>query len=224
MKYDLSARTYCTDSSSKTSLEGRYRTQGKDREWKWKQLLSRSHLLNFLSVLYKRLREKTFYEARHSYNACLLLWANICLRLSSNAHIPLTTGFELRITAPPAGGPKKGRIQPIFGQKGYWGGGGFIGHFSCYRAFFVRCRRFFWLLATGHILGALVRSIAPTAAFSPQKKRKKPNGSKKRFQCTQSRTSTETRTLPTRYSTYSAQCKFGIFTRQDLFNRPIFMD
>jgi hypothetical protein len=122
-----------------------------------------------------------------------LLWANICLRLSSSAHSPLTTGFELR--HPRLEAKKTAENSPFWARKAAAGGDFLgamytafraiaIGHFSC-------AAGDFWLLANWAFLSALARSIAPTETFSPQNevpKKQTKNERKNQFQRTQSRT------------------------------------
>jgi hypothetical protein len=140
---------------------------------------------------------------------------NICLRLSSSAHSPLTAGFELRYPRPKGRkiGQKSGR-----GRRGnfrlFWSA---TGHFSCAAVAVLACRAFFGFLANyrknlrrlGEVDSARGNFLAPKQTKKTERTKNKIN----RFQCTQSRTSTETRALPTRYSTYSAQCKFVYSTR-----------
>jgi hypothetical protein len=94
-----------------------------------------------------------------------------------------------------------GQLQGIF----HAAGGDFFGFLANYTAF----------------LGALARSIAPTANFSPEKKRTKTNESKKfyRFSMQLQRKQGHFQ-LGIRHILHSA----SLFTQQDLFNRIIFMD
>jgi hypothetical protein len=111
-----------------------------------------------------------------------LLLANICLRLSSSAHSPLTTGFELRHPRPEAG--ETAEYSPFWARKAATGGdfwGAILGFFGQLQGLFREPSAFFlgFLVNYRKFLGALARSIAPTATFSPQNKRKKRTNQKK---------------------------------------------
>jgi hypothetical protein len=112
-------------------------------------------------------------------------------------------------------GPEKRPPEAIFGAnfRLFWST---TGHFSC------AAGDFFGFLANySAFLCALARSIAPTANFSPQKKRTKTNESKKfyRFSMQLQRKQGHFQ-LGIRHILHSA----SLFTQQDLFNRIIFMD
>ena len=103
-------------------------------------------------------------------------------------------------------GPEKRPPEAIFG-------GQFWAFLVNYRAFFMRCRRFFWLFGQlqcifrrlGEVDSAHGKFLAP--------KETNKNERIKKILSIFDATSTETRTLSTRYSTYSAQCKFVYSTR-----------